>query len=288
MYHMDRSRKPEPEPNSAGPERILLLEKLQNLSVAMLKTATAAMVIRKPDTEVASAEVAGGYLAFSGSDVPLTRAIGVGTTGPINARDIASVENFFKTRNSPVSIVISERTDPSLQTLLTTRGYQANDYLQNWWLDLSAAPDPVVLNGIEVVPVSRSESELWVRTVAAGFAETESSLEESELPTPMLDVFYCLGFADGAQPFLARRNGVAVGGGVLHISEGTAQIRTGSCRFTHRRMGVQSAILKTRLDAASRAGCRLAFSSTDGAGPSARNLRKFGFEPLSVSFRMTN
>jgi hypothetical protein len=39
----------------------------------------------------------------------------------------------------------------------------------------------------------------------------------------MLDVFYCLGFADGAQPFLARLDGVVVGGGVVHFSEGTAQ-----------------------------------------------------------------
>ena len=137
------------------------------------------------------------------------------------------------------------------------------------------------------LPVSTAEAELWVRTVAAGFVETESPVEDSELPSKMLDTFYCLGFANGAQPFLARRNGIVAGGGVLHISDGTAQIRTASCRFTHRRMGVQTAVLRARLDAALRAGCRLAFSSTDGDGPSARNLARFGFKPLSVSFRMS-
>ena len=286
MFHM-HSQLPSAKPVNEPLDRRLLLEKLQSLSVAMLRTATAAMAVRNPEAEVAYDEVAGGFLAFSGSDVPLTRAIGVGTAGPINHGDITSVETFFRSRNSPVSIVMSERTDPSLQNLLASRGYQASDHLQNWWLELDVAPNKTIPSEIQVAPASTDESELWVRTVAAGFLETQSPVEDSELPSKMLDIFYCLGFANGAQPFLARWNGIVAGGGVLHISDGTAQIRTASCRFTHRRMGVQTAVLRARLDAALRAGCRLAFSSTDGDGPSARNLARFGFKPLSVSFRMS-
>ena len=74
VFHM-HIQLPSAKPANEQPDRGLLLEKLQSLSVAMLRTATTAMAVRKPETEVASAEVAGGYLAFSGSDVPLTRAI---------------------------------------------------------------------------------------------------------------------------------------------------------------------------------------------------------------------
>jgi len=267
--------------------RGLLLQKLQYLSIAMLKTATTAMVVRDPKTEIASAEVAGGYLAFSGRDVPLTRAIGVGTAGPIDENEIAQVETFFQSRNSPVSIVISERTHPSLENLLASRGYKANDYLQNWWMDLERATDNEIAGEIAVAPVYSAEAELWVRTVAAGFIETDSPVEDSKLPSKMLDTFYCLGFANGAQPFLARRNGIVAGGGVLHINEGSAQIRTASCRWSHRRCGVQMALLRARLKTALNAGCRLAFSSTDEKSPSARNLRRLGFKRLSVSFRMS-
>lgn len=284
MYH--KHRLPPPKSSSEYLNHELLLQKLQSLSIAMLRTATTAMAVRKPGTEVASAEIAGGYLAFSGSDGPLTRAIGVGTAGPVNQSEIAQVETFFRSRNSPVSIVISERSHPSLENALDSRGYQASDYLQNWWLDLNVAPRRVPTD-IEVLPLSTAEAELWVRTVAAGFVETDSPIEDTELPSQMLDTFYCLGFANGAQPFLARRNGVVAGGGVLHLSEGSAQIRTASCRWEHRHNGVQAALLKARLDAALRAGCRLAFSSTDGDGPSAKNLARFGFKPLSVSFRMS-
>ena len=255
MYHLHGVATS--DPSSECPSRQHLLKQLQTLSIAMLKTATTAMALRKPETKIASAEIAGGYLAFSGSDIPLTRAIGVGTTGPVNKDEIDQVETFFRSRNSPVNIVISERTHPSLENVLASRGYEANDYLQNWWLDLNIAPR-LTTSDIEVAAVTPRDSELWVRTVSAGFAETESPVDESKLPTQLLDTFYCLGFANGAQPFLARQNGSAVGGGVLHISQGMAQIRTASCRSACRRMGVQTALLRARLDAALKANCRVA------------------------------
>ena len=51
---------------------------------------------------------------------------------------------------------------------------------------------------------------------------------------------------------------------------------------------VQGALLAFRLDAAIKAGCRFAFSSTDKPGPSSRNLKRFGFRALSTSFTMAS
>jgi hypothetical protein len=78
-----------------------------------------------------------------------------------------------------------------------------------------------------------------------------------------------------------------VGGGVLHINGDTAHLRTTSCRFVHRRNGVQTALLSSRLQLAVEAGCRFVFSSTGGIGASARNLERFGLQPLSISFLMS-
>ena len=126
-----------------------------------------------------------------------------------------------------------------------------------------------------------------MRTVAAGFQESDAPVDESKLPARMLDTFYCFGFADGAQALLVRRNGEVAGGGVLHINGDTAHLRTTSCRFAHRRNGVQTALLTARLQMAVEAGCRFAFSSTEGIGASARNLGRFGLQPLSISFLMS-
>jgi hypothetical protein len=123
--------------------------------------------------------------------------------------------------------------------------------------------------------------------VAAGFQESDAPVDDSKLPARLLDTFYCFGFAAGAQPFLARRNGDVVGGGVLHIIGDTAHLRTTSCRFVHRRNGVQTALLSTRLQLAVETGCSFVFSSTGGIGASARNLERFGLQPLSISFLMS-
>src|ERR1039458_5414707 len=84
----------------------LLLEKIQEVSIAMLASATTAMSIRNPQSQPCFAEMAGGYLGFSGPDVPLTRAVGVGTAGPLERTDISRVEAFYESRQAPVRLSI--------------------------------------------------------------------------------------------------------------------------------------------------------------------------------------
>jgi len=274
-------------PQFEAPKRGLLLEHLQESSITMLKAATNAMAVRSPQTELSIAELAGGCLAFSGADVPLTRAIGVGTSGLVGEDEIDAVESFYRSRNSAVRVVISERTDSWLSETLKTRGYESGVLMQNWWLPLDRKPAFTASEDIEIVPVDLQQADVWVRTIAAGFEEEDLPVDEARIPLRVLDTFYCLGFADGAQPFFAKHRGVIAGGGVLHVTGETASIRTTSCRIEHRNKGVQRALLAFRLNAAARAGCRFAFSSTDKPGPSSRNLRRFGFTALSTSFTMS-
>lgn len=268
------------------PNRGVLLERLQELSVTMLRAATSAMSVRSPITELSLTEVAGGCLAFSGADVPLTRAVGVGTSGSVRQEEVETVESFYKSRSSAIRVVISERTDPWLPVMLRKRGYESGDFMQNWWLPLDTRIAGTVSEEIEIVPAGLNQADQWVRTVGAGFEENDSPVDEARIPRRALDTFYCLGFADGAQPFFAKYKGEVAGGGVLHIAGEMASIRTASVRIQHRNKGVQRAMLAHRLNAAIREGCRFAFSSTDAPGPSSRNLRRFGFNTLSTSYTM--
>jgi hypothetical protein len=265
----------------------MLLERVQNASIAMLRTATAAMRFRRPDVGACCADLAGACVAYSGPDVPLTCAVGVGTSSAVKLKDIAAIESFYESRKSPVRIAISGRTHDGVNSLLASRGYQAGTPMENWWRPLADIPGKPIPDSIQVQPATLDDAEVWVRTVAAGFQESDAPVDESTVPTGLLDTFYCFGFADGAQPFLVRRNGEVAGGGVLHINGDTAYLRTTSCRCVHRRNGVQTALLNVRLQLALRAGCRFAFSSTLGIGASARNLERFGLVPLSISFLMS-
>jgi len=114
-----------------------------------------------------------------------------------------------------------------------------------------------------------------VRTVAAGFQESDAPVDESTLPARMLDTFYCFGFADGAQPLLVRRNGEVAGGGCSSHQRRHGASAHDKLPIAHRRNGVQTALLAVRLQMAMEAGCRVAFSSTNGIGASARNLERF-------------
>jgi hypothetical protein len=265
----------------------MLLEKVQNTSIVMLKAATMAMSFRRPEVGACSADLAGACIAYSGRDVPLTCAIGVGTSGAVDPKDIAAIEAFYESRRSPVRIAISGRTHPGVNSLLASRGYKAGVPMENWWRPLSDIPGKAVPENIQVRRATIDDAEVWVRTVAAGFQESDVPVDDSKLSPRLLDTFYCFGFADGAQPFLVRRNGEVAGGGVLHIHGDTAHLRTTSCRFAHRCNGVQTALLNVRMELAFKAGCRFVFSSTEGIGASARNLDRFGLKPLSISFLMS-
>jgi len=273
--------------NSLTFDSKMLLEEVQNASVAMLRTATAAMSFRRPEVGACWADLAGACVAYSGPDVPLTCAIGLGTSSAVDTQDIAAIENFYESRKSPVRITISGRTHDGVNSLLASRGYEAGVPMENWWRPLTDIPGKPVPDDIQVQPAANDDAELWVRTVAAGFQESDAPVDDSKLPSTLLDTFYCFGFADGAQPFLVRRRGEVAGGGVLHINGQTAHLRTTSCRFVHRRNGVQTALLNVRLNRALEAGCRFVFSSTAGIGASARNLERFGLVPLSISFLMS-
>ncbi len=265
----------------------MLLEKVQDVSITMLRAATAAMDIRRPEVGACLTDLAGACVAYNGADVPLTCAVGVGTSNAPDAAEIEAIEAFYSSRKSPVRITISGRTHSGVNSLLASRGYKAGKLMENWWRPLSDITAKPVPDNIEVTPATIDDAEAWVRTVAAGFEESDGSVDDSRLQPWLLDTFYCFGFADGAQPFLARRNGEVAGGGVLHINGDTAHLRTTSCRFAHRRNGVQTALLNFRLQWALRAGCRFIFSSTAGIGASARNLERFGLQPLSISFLMS-
>src|ERR1700733_3620047 len=185
----------------------MLLEKVQNASINMLRTATAAMGVRKPEVAPCSVDMAGAGVAYSGADVPLTCAIGVGTSSPVDSEGIAAIEACYDYRKSPVRIAISGRTRDGVNRLLAGRGYTAGVPMENWWRPLADMPDREIPDNIQVQAATTEDAEVWVRTVAAGFQESDAPVDDSTLPPRILDTFYCCGFADGAQAFLVRRNG---------------------------------------------------------------------------------
>jgi GNAT superfamily N-acetyltransferase len=84
----------------------------------------------------------------------------------------------------------------------------------------------------------------------------------------------------GLVRYLARRGGVAAGGASMRLADGVAQLCGAATLPGHRRRGVQTALLATRLDVAARAGCDVAVVTTQPGSKSQENAQRQGFELL--------
>jgi GNAT superfamily N-acetyltransferase len=73
---------------------------------------------------------------------------------------------------------------------------------------------------------------------------------------------------------------VVAGGGAVRISDGLVQLAGAATLPSHRRRGVQSALLRARLLDAARQGCDLAVVTTEPASKSQENVQRAGFALL--------
>jgi hypothetical protein len=251
---------------------------LKKAGMERLWALTDALRVRCPSLPISVARIADGLAVYHGGG-PSSFVRELATTRPVGEAEIEEIEAFYATRRFPVRIWISDRTEPSLVKTLRARGYVGRAPLQMWWLSLEGAAIPEV-NAAEVLVVSGRACEQWATTVSAGFMEGHCPLHDACVPAEVRDLYFSLGCAWGDQPFVARREKEYVGGAVLTVFGEVAMLRAASTRYVCRNQGIQQTLISARLRVAVLRGARVAVAQTPIDGPSAHNLRKFGFKPL--------
>ncbi len=254
--------------------------KLRAAALRRTFLSTEMLALRDPQLDPKVTPVADGYAVFHGPGAMSSFAREVGTSRPISAKELSTLEQFYADHSCPVRVWISGRTHSSFLEMLHGRGYAARSHSVNWFRSLDSDPIHCEHRNIEVLPVAAHLYDRWIQTVAAGFFEDNESASPTTIPTSFFDLFFALGCAPDDQAFLARKHGEYVGGAVMNVADGIAMLRTASTRFAHRNAGVQQALLAARLKSAREQGARIAVSQTPPSGPSAHNLRKFGFQPF--------
>jgi len=215
--------------------------------------------------------LAGGWAVFVGAQSPLTHALGLGMNGPVTAAEVDAVEAFFRVRGATVNLDLCPYAHPSLVELLRGRGYGpvefANVLVRPLAGELPWPPDA------RAGEAASGESELWARTVAAGFTE------RAEFTAEELDVGRAIFRAEGMSCYLGRREeGAPVAAAALAVKDGVATLLGDSTAPGFRGAGWQTALIRTRLDAAVLAGCDLATASTLPGSISQRNYQRAGFQ----------
>jgi GNAT superfamily N-acetyltransferase len=223
-----------------------------------------------PSDPVALLKVAGGYAFCCGPDYPVNQIVGMGLYDEVTAADLDQLEDFFRSRGVPCSVVLSPLAHASLRAMLGERGYSIAEFntvlIRRIQPDEPFSPPP----GMVIERVTDDTIDPWMRAVAKGF-EQDIVVAES--------VFGGFAVLPGALPFLARIEDKVVGGcGGRVIPEARIAAFFGTATLPeYRGRGVQSALIAKRLHEAALAGCEYAVVSTNPGSGSQRNMERRGF-----------
>ncbi|MDG4827338.1 GNAT family N-acetyltransferase [Asanoa sp. WMMD1127] len=204
------------------------------------------------------------------------RALGLGLTEPVTTDVIAEVLDFHRRHGSPACHV-----------------QIAPDLLPPDWAGIAATHQlhvgsALVKVAAEVDDVKPAGTDLRIGPVGADQVDAWAALtwELFEIPNPHLAAAVAaVARTDSSQAFAAWDGDVMVGVANLFMHGETAQLNSGATRATHRRRGVQSALIAERTAWAADAGCRWVVTeaekpAVEGGNQSLNNMIRAGFTPL--------
>jgi GNAT superfamily N-acetyltransferase len=241
-----------------------------------------AVATHLPERPRALLAIAGGVASYVGPRISLSRAVGLGMSGPITAADLDALVDFYAQWREDARVLVSPYADPTLLAGLGERGFRLSDLGTTLArrLDPADRVEPPA-RGITVRPMDEHERATWVHTSLAGFSGTDDNV-----PGEMSATFEALTHVPTTTYYFALIDGVIAGAGALDVQSGVAHFFATSTLPAARGRGAQSALLRARLAAAIARGCDLAFTQTVAGGPSQRNAERHGFATVYSRARL--
>jgi GNAT superfamily N-acetyltransferase len=221
-----------------------------------------------PETGATWIEVGGTRAMFDGPGSPLTQTFGLGLFAPPADADLDVLEEFFTTREAPVSHEVSPMADPETLILLSRRGYHPVELTSILYRPVVAIARTTNVRTRRIEP---GEEDLWSVTSAAGWSEYP------ELAGFMNDLGRVTAHSRGTHAFIAEIDGRAVATGALAMHDGVAILAGASTVPSERKQGAQRALLEARLQYAFEHGCDLATMGAQPGSASQRNAERQGF-----------
>lgn len=258
---------------------VLDLELAREIELAEAQAAVgcAEMMATMDSGSIAGAEqIGGGHAVYCGSDNPVTQAVGLGLSGPVSVEEFDRLEHFYFSRNEPVRVETCPLAHPTLLHFYRERGYYVSEFSNVMVRPLCREADswPATPPEIEIRRAEADEIDLWVLTVAQGFAENYPITQE------LIAVMKMFALVKGTECYLARLEGRVAGGATLGIRGRIGGLFGASTLPEFRRRGVQTALLYARLRRAQESGCELVMSLAQPGSASQRNIARLGLQTL--------
>jgi len=226
--------------------------------------------------------VAGGAASFAGEGSPYNKVVGLGFGGVPDAAALDEIERAFAAFGAPVQVELAHLADPAILAMLAVRGYRLESFENVLGRALTDEPERVMPPGVEVRLSTEDESEAWLDAVAEGSVhpDPQGVPWHEEFSREAIIAAEQDSAAAGDVRYAALRDGIIVGGATMRIADGVAQLTGAATVPAHRRRGVQTALLSTRLADAAAAGCDVAVIITQPGSKSQQNAQRQGFDLL--------
>jgi GNAT superfamily N-acetyltransferase len=213
--------------------------------------------------------IAGGEVIFAGAGSPLTQAVALALGQEITAAELDQVEALLGLEPGPMQIETCPFTHPTLLALLAQRGYRISEFQQVLARTIEAPS--AGSSGLDIRPIQAGEEERWARGILEAF------MNGAPMDPAFLQIMLPVTRAQGTTCFAAWIDGELAGGGTVAIHDGIATLSGAGIRRQFRQRGLQTALIRARLEFAARHGCTVASSSTGPGTTSQRNLERQGF-----------
>jgi len=262
-----------------------LAARIERADCRLLEDAVRAGRERDPAGDWLAIPLAGGVATWAGEGSPLDKVAGLGFAAPPTTRELGEVEEAIHSRGAPVRIELATLAGAGIAVELTARGYRLLGFENVLGRDLGEWAAASEDGCVEIERARDGEDGFgeWLDVVVAGFGAPDAQGVPSgeEFPREALErAIRDLTAGSGITRYLARIDGVAVGGASLRLDGGIAQLTGAATLPSFRRRGVQSALLASRLADAAAAGCEVAVVTTEPGSKSQQNVQRQGFDLL--------
>lgn len=246
-----------------------------------------AVARRVADDSMYKQDIGGGSATAAGPTSPLSKLVGLGFA-PLDEAALATVEREFARRKTAVRVEVSSLADTEVGVMLSRRGYVLTGFENVLALPLRALPQLTghtrTGSAIVVTRAAESEAAHWAHVVATGFRHADvfdAPPSQDVVDQHAIDqIFRDLGSVEGLVRYIATLDGEIAGGASMRTWKGIAQLCGAATLPQHRRRGVQTSLLRQRLEDAARDGCDMAVVTTQPGSPSQENAQRQGFELL--------
>jgi len=229
----------------------------------------------RPEVNAAAEPISGGHMVFAGVGSLMGRAVGLGFEGPVSAADLDRLEDFYRSRGAPAQVDVCPLTDGGLMAMVKERGYglfELNNVLYRRLAgDEGMGPVPA---GSQLRAGRNEEAEVFSGILESSFFPNGDAPDDfGAMVTPLFQM-------EGALTFVAEMGGktAACGAGLIIPERKLVALFGAGTLAEFRGRGLQSALLRLRMQVAAQAGCEVAVIVTQGGTTSERNAQRLGFQ----------